>query len=170
MTLRHPIARPALVLATVMLSVASVSVSARAGLLGPDGSSGPFYAPRVPVSALARPASWFDPSRLQISTLMSVGSSGGRGMDALQVTSLSYQFGAPLAMQVSLGNTWGPNAAKSGQSFFLEGLNVAYRPFKSLQVNVQYRDIRSPLQYGNSYGGYQNPLASNPYSRDFWGR
>ena len=158
--------RPAVLLAA-LLSVASFSVHAHAGILGSDGSSGPFYSPRVPVSSLARPGAWFDPSRMQITTSVSVGSGFGGGTDALQVTSLRYQFGLPLAMSVSLGNAWGANAARNGSSFFLEGLDVAYRPFKSLIVNVQYHDVRSPLQY--SQNPYYNPIYS-PSSRDFWER
>lgn len=99
----------------------------------------------TPVSAFARPAFWLDPSRLHVSTEVSVGSSwGGRGSEALQVTSLSYQFGAPLAMRVSLGNQWGQGAGSG--SPFLEGLDVAYRPFRSFEVRVRYQDLRSPLQ------------------------
>ena len=43
---------------------------------------------------------------------------------ALQVTSLSYEFGAPLALSVSVGNAWGSGLQRSSQSFFLEGLDL----------------------------------------------
>ncbi len=106
------------------------------------------FTPKVPVSALARPMSWFDPSRLHVSTSVSVGSGFGSGTNALQLTNLSYQFGAPLWMNVSVGNAWGPDRARSNSSFFLEGLDVGYRPLPNLRVQIQYRNIRSPLQYG----------------------
>lgn len=106
------------------------------------------FQPRVPVSALARPAAWFDPARLQLSTSVSVGSGFGGGSEALQVTSLSYRFAKPVWMNVSVGNAWGRNAARNGSSLFLEGLDLGYRPFSSLQIQVHYRDLRSPLQYG----------------------
>jgi len=110
------------------------------------------YSPQVPVSSFARPAKWFDPSRLHVTAEMNVGSGGyGGGTTGLQVTRFDYRFGAPLAMRVSVGNAFGSNVQNNGQ-FFLEGLDVAYQPFKSLTIQVNYRDIRSPLQYGNAYG------------------
>lgn len=118
------------------------------------------FSPRVPVSALAIPAGWLDPSRLQVSTSVSVGSGFGRGTEALQVTSLSYRFAKPLWMNVNVGNAWGPlAAARGGSALFLEGLDLGYRPFESLQFQVHYRDFRSPLQYAAGY-----------YSRPFWGQ
>jgi hypothetical protein len=85
-------------------------------------------------------------SRLQISTSFSVGSGrAGQGSSALQVTSLSYQLAAPLAMRVSLGNAFGAGA--DNNKMFLEGLDLAYRPFSSMQFQVHYQNIRSPLQF-----------------------
>lgn len=112
------------------------------------------YTPRVPVSALARPAAWFDPSRLQVSTSVTVGSGFGSGANALQVTRFAYRFGAPLWMNVNVGNAWGPGSARGNSAFFLEGLDVGYQPLPGLKFQVHYRDIRSPLQmpYGYGYG------------------
>jgi hypothetical protein len=126
----------------LMVAVAPASGSPASAEFGAAG-----FSPAAPVSAFARPAFWFDPSRLSISTEVSVGSGlAGRGVDALQVTRFSYQFGGPLSMRVSLGNAFGPQAAGSGSSFFLEGLDLAYRPFRSMQIQVHYQDFRSPLQ------------------------
>jgi hypothetical protein len=138
-------------LAGTLLAAAVAPVSA-AGLFG--SSSG--FTPQVPISAFAGPASWFDPSRLHVSSMVSVGSGGfGGGANALQVTSLSYQFKAPLSMSVSLGNAWGgTQGLKGSPSFFLEGLNLQYRPNPSMQFQVQFRDIRSPLQLGSTQPGY----------------
>ncbi len=102
---------------------------------------------RVPISAFARPAAWLDPSRLQISTEFSVGTGfGGGPAQGLQVTSFRYQLADPLAVRVSLGNAFGAPGAR-GNSPFLEGLDLAYRPFNSFLIQVRYQDVRSPLQY-----------------------
>ena len=113
----------------------------------------PGYAPSVPVSAFARPASWLDLSRMRVSTSFSVGTGWGGRTDALQVTSFSYQVAAPLSMRVSLGNAFGGANVPGGRGMFLEGFAVAYRPHPSFQINIDYRDIRSPLQY-SAYPGF----------------
>lgn len=118
----------------------------------------PGFSPQVPISAFARPASWLDPQRLHLTSTVSVGSGFGGGTQALQVTSLSYQFSAPLSLGVSVGNAWGSASPGRSGSPFLEGLDVAYRPFSSMMVRFQYRDIRSPLQYSTE----------SPYG--LWGR
>lgn len=102
------------------------------------------YTPRVPVSPLG--LSWFDPSRLQISSSFSVGTGFGGRTDALQVTRLSYQLGNPLWISVSLGNSFGPNAGRNSGRFFLEGFQASYRPTANMLFQVQYQDFRSPLQ------------------------
>ena len=104
------------------------------------------FTPRVPVSALARPAAWFDASRMHVSTSVSVGSGFSGGAEGLQVTSLSYQFKAPVWMSVNVGNTFGPSS-RGNSSVFLEGLDLGVRPFNNFQIQVHYRDLRSPLQY-----------------------
>jgi hypothetical protein len=141
MSHRHPWIVP---LFAGLALTAVLAPPASAGLL----DSGPVYTPRVPISALARPLGWLDPSKLHFSSVTTVGSGGrgSNGFDALQVTSLHYSFAAPLAMSVSLGNAWGPAATDGRSSFFLEGLDLQYRPSPSLQFQIQYRDVRSPLQ------------------------
>lgn len=114
------------------------------------GESG--FAPQVPVSAFARPASWLDVSRLHVSTSVSVGTGWGGRTDALQVTSFSYQVATPLAMRFSIGNSFGAGNVPGGRGMFLEGFALAYRPHPSFQINIDYRDIRSPLQYSTSPG------------------
>lgn len=113
--------------------------------------AGTSFSPLVPVSAFARPASWFDPSRLKVSTTVSVGTGWNGGTDALQVTSLAYQLASPLAVRLSVGNAFGKGVAGSGM--FLEGFAVSYRPHPSFMINVDYRDVRTPLQYSN-YSGF----------------
>jgi hypothetical protein len=119
---------------------------ASAGTLGGDVGAGG-YTPRVPVSSLARPMVGVDPSRLHFSTTVSVGSGFGGRSEGLQVSRLSYDFGAPLSMSVSLGNAFGSSTGRSGNAFFLEGLDLAWHPTASTVFQVRYQDLRSPLQY-----------------------
>jgi hypothetical protein len=126
--------------------LAGVSACATASTFGAPSSG---YSPRVPISALARPMAAFDPSRLQISSLVSVGTGWGGNAQALQVTSLTYKFDAPVLMRVSLGNAWGPQM-QGRSSFFLEGLDLAFRPSANTIFQIRYQDVRSPLQYGSS--------------------
>jgi len=127
------------------LILASASSAARAASWMPNGVGNDFYAPRVPVSAFARPASWFDPSRMHLSTSVTVGSGFG-GTQALQTTSLGYRFRAPLWFNVSVGNAWGLQAARGNSSLFLQGVDIGYQPFSSMLIQVHYQDLRSPLQ------------------------
>lgn len=116
------------------------------------------FKPLVPVSAFSGLSNWFDPSRLHMSSTLSVGSGFGTGTNALQVTSFSYQFRAPVSMDVSVGNAFGPGSA-SGSSMFLEGLNLHWQPNANSTLSFQYQNVRSPLQYG--FGGPGRP---------YWGR
>lgn len=139
-----------------MLGLASAGPLATDSLAsGQDGftqGGGGAFQPLVPVSAFARPAGWFDSSRLRISTTVSVGTGWGGGTDALQVTSLAYQLASPLSVRLSVGNAFGGSAVGNARGMFLEGFAVAYRPHPSFQINVDYRDVRSPLQYSNRSG------------------
>src|SRR5262245_5855526 len=81
------------------------------------------YQPAVPVSAFARPADWLDMSRLHVSTEFMMGTGfSGRGTNGLQVTRFQYQIGNPLALRVSLGNSFG--AGRDGNGMFLEGVDL----------------------------------------------
>jgi len=112
-----------------------------------SSGSSPFgFTPRVPISALAQPASWFDPSRFHLSTSVTVGSGFSGGTEGLQVTSLNYQFKAPVWMSVSVGNAFGPSA-RGNSSMFLQGLDLGVKPMTNMQLQVHYRNFRSPLQY-----------------------
>jgi hypothetical protein len=140
----------------LVLLTLSCALSAAAAHASTAFGGGDLFSPRVPVSAFSSPASWLDPSRLRFSTSVSVGSGFG-GTQGLQVTSLSYQFKAPLAMRVSVGNAFGSAAANRNGSFFLEGLDVAWRPSKNSIFQVSFHDYRSPLQYGR-----------DPFYRSLW--
>ncbi len=128
------------------VSAALVAASFVPGSAGVSTALASGYSPRVPVSQFSIP-SWFDPSRLQVSSSVTVGGGYG-GTGGLSVTSFSYRFGNPLAVSVNLGNAFGGGTSRSGSGFFLEGLNVAYRPRPSLEFQFHYHDVRSPLQYG----------------------
>ena len=146
------------VIAALTMSAVAAHADDSSPLGSPFGtsttSSTSSFSPAVPISKLANPSSFLDPTRFHMSTEISFGTGlGADGVNGLQVMRFGYQFKAPLAMQVSVGNAFGPNTLSgSNNHLFLEGLNVAYRPFQSMSINVQYRNIRSPLQYG--YGPY----------------
>lgn len=146
-------------LALALASMTLVVTAASAGTLFDPAAAG--FQPRVPVSALGSLGSWFDPSRLHMSSTTSFGTGWGSSTSsALQVTSFAYDFRAPLSLDVSLGNAFGTGSA-SGSSFFLEGLNLTYHPSHNSIFQVQYRDIRSPLQYGFGGYGYNGPGGSS---------
>ena len=154
-------------LPVLALAVCTGPLSADPAPMSGLGASDPTsFAPLVPVSAFARPASWLDMSRLHVSTSVSVGSGFGGGTAGLQVTSLSYQLASPLAVRLSIGNTFGNGGLQGTNGMFLEGFSVAYRPHPSFQINVDYRDVRSPLQYSSPYSpfGY-SPYGYSPYGR-----
>jgi hypothetical protein len=140
----------------VLASMAVLLVSLFAGVSAAGAIGGvPLYTPRVPVSVFGL-ARGFDPSRLHVSSMVSVGTSpwGARGASGLQVTTLSYSFKAPVAMSVSLGNAWGANTPRGGQAPYLQGFSLAYQPSPSMQFQIQYQDLRSPLQYQSRGFGY----------------
>lgn len=139
---------------SVAVLLALPTSSARAG--APGGAS--LFTPRVPVSAFGLPRDWFDPARLHVSTTVAVGSSWGvRGTSALQTTTLSYSFKAPVAMSVSVGNAWNSGMSRNSSSFYLQGFQVAYRPNPTMFFQVEYQDLRSPLQYGYDRFGAPAP-------------
>ncbi len=142
----------------VLIGWAAVAVfSAGAAFAEPFGSNPATdggWSPRVPITGLARPMAGLDLSRLHLTTSISVGSGFTGGAEGLQTTSLSYQFRAPLAMQVSIGNAFGASAQRGANNFFLQGLDLAYRPTANTAFSIHYQNLRSPLQYGYSPYGY----------------
>jgi hypothetical protein len=133
--------------AGLILALATWATSASAQLASDPGSA----SPRVPVSAFAHPDPWLSPSRMHITSEFSFGTSfGGGPAQGLQVTRLQYQLADPLAVRVSIGNTFGMPGNSKSMSPFLEGLDLSYRPFNSMMIQVHYQDVRSPLQYSRS--------------------
>lgn len=151
----------------VVFALAAVTATnTHAGPLSDPGSAG--FSPRVPVSLFARPSMGLDLSRLHFSSTTTVGSGwGGSGTQALQTTSLSYQFKSPATLRVSLGNAFGSGSA-NGSSFFLQGLDFTYQPSRNTMFRVQFNNVRSPLQYrgygsdgfGYGYGGFDRAYSS----------
>ncbi len=141
----------------IAVAVAALLVMAASPALAETLNDNTFsYRPSVPVSAFASPFGLLDPSRLHMSTSISYGTWGHGQSAGLSVTSLRYQFGAPLSMQVNLGTALGPGA-NSNNAFFLEGLDLNWRPTSSTWFSIHYQDLRSPLQrlYSPySYWGY----------------
>ncbi len=143
---RFRIAVPAVLLAAWVSAAAADGLSpAATNLFG--------FTPKVPISALAAPAGWFDPSRFHMSTSVTVGGGSGFGTQGLQVTSFSYQFHAPVWMSVNVGNAFG-SSFKGSSGMFLEGLDVGMRPTSNFLIQVRYRNVRSPMQY-DSYSPFR---------------
>ena len=155
------IRRVILAVATLSMTLGLLASAASAGIFQSPGSAG--FSPRVPISSLGLGLGGFDRTRLHVSSSFIVGSglSSGGTTNALNVTSLSYQFKMPLSMSVSVGNAFGPGAASGNKSFFLEGFNMRYQPSRNSVFQIQYRNVRSPLQYGYGYGENAD--------RAFWG-
>ena len=110
----------------VVAVLAALAVPVLAGDFSTPVATG--YAPRVPVSAFARPLSWFDSSRLHMTHSIAVGSGFTGGTTALQTTEFAYAFSAPITMKVSVGNTLGTGVPSNGATFFLQGLDMAWQP------------------------------------------
>lgn len=134
----------------MMAVLAALAVPVFAGDFSTPVATG--FTPRVPVSAFARPLSWFDSSRLHMTHSIAVGSGFSGGTSALQTTEFAYAFKAPLTMRVSVGNTLGTGLQSNGANFFLQGLDMAWQPNSHSTLRIQYQNVRSPLQYGNSWG------------------
>lgn len=152
----------------VVVALAALTLfatAAHAGMISDPNAAG--FTPRFPVSAFTQPAAWFDPSQLHFASTFSVGSGWGSGTNALQTTSFSYQFKAPMWMSVSVGNAFGPDAAR-GSSVFLQGLDFAWKPSGNSLIRVAFQNVRSPLQYG-MYSPYEaRPmLMSDPAPRGY---
>lgn len=143
---RHLRLRSIVGLSLFALAMTATLASAQSPLGNPFGASSAGYTPAVPVSQFARP--WLDPSRFHVSSMVSVGTGFSGTTSALQVTSLQYQFTKPMWLSVSVGNSLGTKTFRgSGNNLFLEGLSFGFRPTANSVFQVQYRDMRSPLQY-----------------------
>lgn len=132
---------------TTLVVLALVALSATPALAQIGSADDAGFSPRVPVSGLARPSLAIDPSRFHVSTSVMFGSYGST-VSGLQVTSFSYEFRQPLTLNVRVGNAWGGagNGFSNGGAFFLEGLDMTFRPSSSFMIHVGYQDVRSPLQ------------------------
>ncbi len=146
--------KPSVVL--LSLALALVLQAASASAMPWSGGEPQAFVPRVPISALARPVRWLDPSRFHVASSVSVGSGFGGGVNALQTVSLSYRFGAPVWMNLTLGNAWGAQTAGS-RSPFLEGMDLTYRPSRATFFEIRYRNVRSPLQAAPGTFGDRGP-------------
>ena len=102
--------------------------------------------------------SLFDPSRFTISNSLSVGyTSGGafRGSSGLFTSSLGYRVSSSSRLRLDLGAYTNPafgGAARQG--VFVQGAAFDWRPTSNALFRFEYRDLRSPLQYGASPYGY----------------
>jgi len=143
---------PRVLASVAALAALAVASLASAGSFGGNPATDGGWSPRVPVSSLARPMAGLDLTRLHMSTTLSFGTGFGGTSEGLQTTRLSYQFSSPFAMSVSVGNTFGPaSTGRGGNGFFLQGLDLSYRPSANTLFAVHYQNLRSPLQY-NTFG------------------
>ena len=154
---RHLLLRRALVVSLLAMATTAGAALAQSPLGSPFGNEAGGYAPKVPVSAFARP--WMDPTRLRISTSVSVGSNFSGGTSGLQVTSFAYQFTRPAWLEVSVGNAFGKSGLR-GNGMFLEGLRFGFKPTANTVFQIQYHDLRSPLQQYYSRDPF---FARDPY-------
>jgi hypothetical protein len=155
-----PLLRVLVLLVVAASALPAPAMAADSRFSAPGGGS--WYQPQVPISALGRPMLGLDLSRFQVTSSFSVGSTGFGGTEALSVTKLSYRFERPMWMSVSLGNAWGRNAAGDG-SMFLEGFQFGWRPSANTMFQIEYHDLRSPLQYGR-YDAYSPFGPRTPFS------
>jgi len=137
-----------------LITAASAPPSLAQGATGFEAGG---FTSAMPQSSMAASLGGFDRSRLSLSTSVSVGSGFGGHTQSLQLMSLRYQFAAPLAMSVSVGNMLG---GAQGSSPFLESLSLRYQPSRSTFLQFEFHDVRSPLQLTRS--------AQDPFARDAW--
>ena len=104
------------------------------------------------------PRGLFDPSRFTLHTSLSMGyTSGGGpygGSAGLFTSSLGYRVSGNSMLRVDVGAHMNPAFGGGGteKGIFLQGAMFDWKPTHNSLVRVEYRDLRSPLQYG--YGGY----------------
>ncbi|MGH7726893.1 MAG: hypothetical protein ACREOU_15835 [Candidatus Eiseniibacteriota bacterium] len=123
---------------------------------GSSATSASSYTMPKPGSIL--PSSLFDPSRFSIRNSFTYGyTSGGgfKGSAGLFTSSLGYVLKPNMRFAVDVGAHINP--AFSGEEvqkgIFLQGAAFDWNPTRNSLVRIEYRDLRSPLQYGG-YGGY----------------
>ena len=138
-------------LAAALISVPALAGIASAQVANPNGfdlSSGASpFAPRVPVSEFAQPASWLDPSRLHISTTVSVGTGFGGGIEDADIAVLVGRAGQEMEDRPVVPDPEPPQR--------LPRQNVSSQPLHLLRLltqailrvphprhgNVQHRDV-----------------------------
>ena len=106
------------------------------------------------------PSSLFDPSRFSISHSMQFGYTAGgatQGSAGLWTSSLGYRVRNNTMLRVDVGAHMNPAFGGEGgmqKGIFLQGATLDWKPSRNSLVRLEYRDMRSPLQYGYGYGGY----------------
>jgi len=152
--------RAAAILVTLVFVLLATPVGAQeTSSFGSPGATGTFSSPR-PTGFL--PSSLFDPSRFSISHSMQFGyTSGGGygGSSGLWTSSVGYKIRNNTMLRVDVGAHMNPAFGGEGgtqKGIFLQGATLDWKPTNNSLVRFEYRDVRSPLQYG--YGGYGSPF------------
>jgi hypothetical protein len=105
------------------------------------------------------PSSLFDPSRFSIRNSMTFGyQTGGAwsGSSGLLTSSLGYRLRPNAALRVDVGAHMNPAFGAGGtqKGIFLQGAALDWKPSANSLVRFEYRDVRSPLQAGWGYNGF----------------
>ena len=130
------------------------------------GATGSWSSPR-PSGFL--PSSLFDPSRFSISHSATFGytsGSGYGGSSGLWTSSLGYKLRSNTMLRVDVGAHMNPAFGGEGgtqKGIFLQGATLDWKPTRNSLVRFEYRDVRSPLQYGYGGYGYGNPYGGYGY-------
>jgi hypothetical protein len=142
-----------------------------------QASANPVYSgisTSAPRSGGLLPSSLFDPSRFSISNSLVFGySSGasrfgyGNGSAGLFTSSLGYRLKSNMALHVNVGAHMNPafGGGATQKGIFLEGASFDWRPSGNSLLRVEYRDVRSPLQWGYSpydYSRFNSGFAGDP--------
>ena len=114
------------------------------------------------------PSSLFDPSRFSIRNSMTFGYQAGgafQGSAGLLTSSLGYRLRPNAALRVDVGAHMNPAFGAGGtqKGIFLQGAALDWKPSSNSLVRFEYRDVRSPLQAGWGYNGYNGYGYGSPY-------
>lgn len=116
---------------------------------------------------------FFSPEHFRMSHSLEFSSSsfGGGSSLGMYTTSMMWQFSSKLAARMDVAMAYGSGgaaqsfsstgASNGGGQVFLRNAEIAYRPTKNMQLNLQVR--QSP------YGSYMSPYGSSRYGSSRFG-
>lgn len=158
--------RSATFLASIVLALVLVATPLHAQTAPEFSAPRPTESFSTPKASGFLPSSLFDPRRFSISHSMQFGYTAGgatQGSAGLWTSSLGYRIRHNTMLRVDVGAHMNPAFGGEGgmqKGIFLQGAMLDWKPTRNSLVRFEYRDMRSPLQYGygSPYGyGYANP-------------